>query len=390
MKYTLFGTIAIVLLIVACQPSENNSISESLEEKKVFLSKLKSQQRDLNNLIEETESQIKDLEPSIEKDPIPVVSQKIELKEFKRYLTVQANVKADEILNVSSEIGGRLTSLRTKEGQYVKRGQLIATTDMVTVENQISEIETSLDLANIVFERQKRLWEQNIGSEIQYLESKNNKERLEKTLSTAKSQLSKGNIYAPSTGIVDKKFLSNGELAAPGAPIIQILNTNKVKITADLQESLLGKIKKGDKVEVYFPAIGKSYIKPVTQIGRSIDMANRTFEVEIASSSDNGILKPNLLAEVSINDYTKADALVIPLDIVKEEVSGDKFIYLIKNVDNKERAIKTYLTLGESAEGSIVVESGINPGDMVVISGSENLSNNDPVINSVSSSASDE
>ena len=144
---------------------------------------------------------------------------------------------------------------------------------MTTLENQIAEINTNLSLAQTVFERQERLWNQNIGSEIQYLQAKSNKEGLEKSLATLKSQISKKNIYAPLSGIIDKEFMKQGETASPGMPIVQILNTNKVKIVADVQENFLPSINKGDAVQVYFPAINKTVDKKISMIGRTIDSA---------------------------------------------------------------------------------------------------------------------
>ncbi len=375
----------IIITLVACSGGDGHTIPEDLEGKKVFLSEKQSELRELQTLIGDLEEQIAELDPVKEKDPISVHLKKIIPQEFKRFIKVQANVVADDVINISSELGGRITKLNVKEGQYVKKGKLVATTDMQIVENQIAEVQTALSLANTVYDRQKRLWEKNIGSEIQYLESKNNKERLEKSLDVLKSQISKKHIYSPINGVVDHKFLSPGEMAAPGVPIVQLMNTHNIKIKADLQESLLGKIKVGDNVEVYFPALDKLVTRKVSMIGRTIDMSNRTFEIEITSTSQNGQLKPNLLAEVSINDYTKQDALIIPTDAVKEEVSGKKYIYIIQNVDGQPIARKSYVELGESDEGSIVIEAGINPGDEIVIEGSENLSDNDPVLNTLKS-----
>jgi len=268
-------------------------------------------------------------------------------------------------------------SVNVSEGQYVKRGQLIATTDMVTLEKQISEIQTSLALAKTVYERQQRLWDQNIGSEMQYLEAKANKERLEKSLETLNSQVSKKYVYAPISGYVDKEFLKQGEMASPGMPIVQILNTSKIKVEAELQESLLGKIKSGEYVDVIFPALEDTVKSRVTMIGRTIDPANRTFKIEVGMDSRRGKLKPNLLAEIMINDYVQKDALTIPINCIQEEVSGKKYVYRAVDVDGKTLAEKTYVQMGESADSDIIITLGLNPGDRVITDGARSLSHND-------------
>jgi len=366
----LIGT----LFIFSCQQEK-----DALTEKKALLSEKKTTLRNLQSEIDELSKEILKLDPPKEKNPVTVEVTTMEPTTFKRYIDLQARVEADDIVNVSSEIGGRIISLNVKEGQAVRRGQLIATTDMSTLENQIAEINNSLDLAKTVFERQERLWKQNIGSEIQYLQAKTNKEGIEKSLATLQSQIKKKNVYAPISGIVDREFMKQGETSAPGMPIVQILNTSKIKIVADAQEQFLKSISKGDMVEVTFPAIGKTFNKKISMIGRTIDPANRTFKVEIETGSLNGQLKPNLLAEVTINDFTKEEAIVIPLDAIQEEVSGKKFVYLMVKKDGKERAQKSYVELGESTVGETIISNGLKAGDRLIVAGGKNLSNGDLV-----------
>ena len=210
----------------------------------------------------------------------------------------------------SSETGGRITYLKAKEGQSVKKGQLIAKVDLDAIDKQVDEIKTSLSLAKDTYERQKRLWEQNIGSEIQYLQTKNNVDRLEQSLKTLDFQKTKANVYAPISGAIDKVMLKEGEMSSPGLPIVEILNTYKVKVVANLPENYLGKVKRGQYVDIHFPAIDLDKKAKITLVGRSIDSANRTFKIEIEMSNHNQVLKPNLLAIVKINDLTIDDALI--------------------------------------------------------------------------------
>ena len=379
MKILKITLLLLIISLFSCK-KDKDVVPADLEGKKEYLSKKKAELRELQAKIDEVGAEILLLDPPKEKPAIEVNALEIEATEFKRFLKTQGRVVADDVVNASSEMGGRILSLNVKEGQYVQRGALIAVTDMITLEKQIDEIETSLSLAQTVFERQKRLWDQNIGSELQFLEAQTNKERLEKSLETLKSQINKKNVYAPISGYVDKEFLSQGEMASPGMPIVQILNTAQIKVEAELQESLLGKIKRGEYVEIYFPALDKTFKNKITMLGRTIDPANRTFKIEIAMGSQKGQLKPNLLAEILINDFTQKDAISIPINSVQEEVTGKKYIYTVKEEDGKMRAHKTYIELGESAESDIVIELGLNPGDKIITEGAKGLSHNDIVI----------
>ena len=286
---------------------------------------------------------------------------------------------ANDIVNAGSELGGRIIKLAVKEGQNVRKGQLIASVDAESLEKQREEVVKALDLATDVFERQKRLWEQNIGSEVQYLQAKNNKERTEKSLQTLEAQLKKRNVYAPINGIVEMLMTKEGEMTAPGTPIVQLLNVSKVKVVTDVPETYLGKIKTGDQITVSFPALGKETIQKVNLIGSTIDPANRTFKIEIWMDNPDGALKPNLLSLVKVNDLTIKDALTIPVDLVQQEVSGQKYVYLIKGDAENTVASKVYIETGESADGKIVITSGLSKGDRIIVKGARNVAEGTPV-----------
>lgn len=366
-----------ILLIVSCQSTSD--YSNDLVGKKEELADKKELLKNLESEIKTLEDEILKLDPPKEKNPILVNAIQIQEETFERFITIQGNVESNELVNVSAEIGGRIKSLRVGEGDFVKRGQIIATLDMETLEKQILEVENSLSLASTVYERQKRLWEQNIGSEIQYLQAENTKKGLEKSLETLKSQLSKRNIYAPLSGTVDKEFLASGELAAPGMPIVNILDASKVKIVADIPENYLGKIDRGDMVHIVFPALNLEMDRKVTQISRTIDQANRTFQIEIETFNPDMVLKPNLLAEVKFMDFKKEKSLIAPVDYILEEVTGRKFVYLVKDQSGKKVAKKNYVTLGEAFDGEVIIESGLQYGDILITDGSRNIVENDPV-----------
>ncbi len=365
--------IATLGLLMSCSQGSKTSI----EEKRILLSELKSELRELESEIKGLTDEINKLDPPKEKPAVPVQEIIVKSNKFTRFVDVQGIVEADDIVNVSSEVGGRILKLYVKEGQYVNKGQLVATTDLSTLEKQIAEIQTRLDLASTVFERQKRLWDQGIGSEIQFLQAKSNKEGLEKSLETLNSQIVKKNIYAPISGYVDREFLQSGETASPGMPIIQILNTKNIKIVADVQENFLKSIQKGDSASIFFPALNIQLEETITMIGRTIDLTNRTFKIEIDTKSNNGKLKPNLLAVITFKDFEVDDVITIPLDVVQEEVTGKKFVYVVKEEDSKLIARKSYIEIGESTINTIIVTKGISLGDRLITKGTKDISDGD-------------
>ncbi len=375
MKYFL-SLITLIILMTACQQTQQpgkNRIPTDLSGKKEFLKEKKAELRQLSQLIDQVEAEIEAQIPDSQKARILVTTRPIDIKDFKRFVEIQATVQSDQVVSVSSEVGGRIMRLRAEEGDAVRRGQLIAKIDLEQVDKQIAELKTSLQLAKDVYERQARLWKQNIGSELQYLEAKNNKERLEKNLETIVFQKAKANVYAPISGVVEQKFLKQGEMAAPGLPIIQILNTSKVKVVADIPETYLGAVKRGEKVTIKFPALHQEKQARISQLGRVIDPANRTFEVEAEILNKNGLLKPNLLAIMLINDFSADNVVTIPLELVQQEVSGKDFVFIKEAGEQGDFAKKVYIQIGESYNGEVIVEEGLTGQEVLIIEGSRGL-----------------
>ena len=376
MRYILISLV-IVGFLFACQPEP--TAPTNLEEKKALLAEQKKQLRELQHNIDTLQESIYKEEPPRDKPKKTVTTFKVESEEFKHYSEIQATIQSDDVVSASSETGGRITYLKAKEGQAVRKGELIAKIDMESVNKQIDEINTSLSLAQDTYDRQKRLWDQNIGSELQYLQTKNNVERLQKSLETLNFQLTKANVYAPLSGAVDKVMLNEGEMSSPGMPIVQILNTYKVKVVANLPENYLGKIKRGELVEIFFPALDLTKKAKVSLIGRTIDSANRTFKAEINVSNANQQLKPNLLAMVKINDFIAKDALVVPQELVLQEISGKEYVMVVVEEEGKKVAAKKYVEPGESYDGRVQILEGITTNDELVLVGARNVKAGDPV-----------
>ena len=366
--------IAVVLYGCSATPvQENGALPQDLDALQQLHKDKQKEARTLQMEIEQIEAELVKLDPTLRKQSRVVNAEKPFVGTFRKYARIQGSVQSKDLIQVTSEVPGRLTSVTVDEGHNVNRGQLIATVDVEGVEKQKDELEKSLELAREVYVRQERLWNQNIGSELQYLEAKNSVERLEKSIETLDYQLTKSRVYAPITGVIDMVNLKAGQLVQPGVPILTILDTRNVKVVADVPESYIGKVDRGEKVEVIFPALGDTTTYPVTLIGRKIDPTNRTFKVEVNLTNSNGLYKPNLLAEVLINSYTEEDALVISQELVQEEVGGRKFVFVVNESPEGTAARKVYVTTGQGYDGNVVIKSGLSGEDVIITKGSRGL-----------------
>ncbi|PHN04652.1 efflux RND transporter periplasmic adaptor subunit [Flavilitoribacter nigricans] len=374
----LFSFLAIALLFVACNPTVEE-VPADLEGKKAYLQEKKEELNKLTLQIAQLESEIAKEDPTFGGKKVRLVTiDSVNRSDFEHFVEIQGSIEADDMVDVTSETAGRILSLKVKEGDPVRQGQLVAELDLESLKKQIAELETSLSLANTVYERQKRLWDQNIGSEMQYLEAKNNKERLEKSLETLQFNLTKSKVYAPISGVVENEVLQSGEIASPGAPIVQILNTNRLKAKASVPESYLKSVTQGAMVKVSVPALDWETEARVTQIGRVIDPSNRTFAVEVALSDPQRRLKPNLLAYVYFKDYEEEDVVTIPLDQVQEEVGGKKYVFVVDRSGEDPIARKVYVKIGRTnSEGAVVITEGLNGDEELIMDGARGLVDED-------------
>lgn len=376
MKIRILTAVALFSLVACTQ--ETTTMPEDLDGRIKMLNSLKKEMKDLENKIAEIQDSISVLEPQkVNKRPVSVI--KPEVSEFKHYISVQGSLMSDDMVNASSDLGGRVMKLSVKEGQNIRKGQLIADLDMETLDKQRAELLKTLELAEEVYARQERLWKQNIGSELQYLQAKNNKERLEKSLETLDFNKAKSKVYAPISGSVLSLNIKAGEMAGPGMPIVTLLNVSNIKVSAEVPESYLKSIKKGDKVEVELPALGETRTATINLIGNAINPANRTFKIEASLKNSNKILKPNLLANVKLNDYTKADAISIPVELVQQEVGGKSYVYTIQEKDNNLTAQKLYVTTGEVQNGKIIINEGLTGDEQLILDGARMVVNDEVV-----------
>ena len=278
-------------------------------------------------------------------------------------------------------MGGRIKKIYVNEGQRVKRGQLLVSLNTDVTESTIQEVKTSLELTKKLYDKQKSLWEQKIGSEMQYLEAKNSYEQTEARLKTLKAQIEMSNIRAPFNGIIDEIFQKEGELGAPGFRILQMVNLSKLKIAADVSEAYLPSITKGKTIEVSIPTYPDMKLAvPIYRAGNVINAANRTFRVEVQLVNKNEKLKPNMLAVMKINDITIDSAIIIPSNIIKKDIlkstegSFKEFLFIAEEKDNKIVANKIYVETGETYNNESVITGGLEPEQKVIVEGYNTVS----------------
>lgn len=362
-------------VLSSCQ-EKDDSLPNDLNALKKLKTEKRAEIKTIESVLVSIDSLLAVLDPaSVEERIVLVKADTIKSGVFNRFLEVQGAVEPEDEVMISAEVGGRLTSVTVKEGQKVKRGQLIARVNLETINKQKAEISTALSLASQVYDKQKRLWDQKIGSELQYLQAKNNKERLEKSLEALDFEMTKANVYAPISGVVQNLFMKSGETVAPGTPIVKVLNDRKLVVAAQLPEQLLPKVRKGDLVQISIPALSYEEDHQVSFISSVVDPANRTFTAEVNVKNRNGLVKPNLLATMRVVEETIEDAVVIPVSLVQQEVGGRQFVYVIKNSEGEFRAEKRAVVLGDSYNDKVVIVDGLSANEVIVTTGSRDVAN---------------
>ena len=312
---------------------------------------------------------------TVKKLPL-VTSLLIESEKFDHFLELQGNVKTKQNLVIYPEMGGTLTRVYVKEGQNVTKGQLLATIDDGGLSQQVAQMQIQADLAKTTFERQERLWQQKIGSEIQYLQAKSSYEAQQRAVNQLKSQLSKTSVRAPFTGVIDDVITDQGSVVAPGqSQLMRIVNLEDMYIETDVPESFITNVTVNKDVKIEFPILGKSMDAKIRQAGNFINPANRTFKIEVAVPNKDKSIKPNLTAKLKINDYSSENALLIPQSIISENAEGEQYIYIIdnKNADNEGVAKRIIIKTGKAQGDVIEVINGLKNGAEVIQEGARSV-----------------
>ena len=362
MKKLLIIT-SMAVLASAC----NMNSPEMLEQQ---LKKKKDQVRELND-------QIASLEEQLSQNPVevaatflvPVTVKSMDPQPFEHYIEITGRLEAEEDAFISPEMNGQIDKIYVKEGQSVKKGQLLLSLNTSITESSIQEVKTGLELATKLYEKQKDLWDQKIGSEMQYLEAKNAREQAEARLATLEAQLDMARVRAPFTGLVETILLKEGELAAPGRQVIQMVSLNKLKLYGNISERYMTSIKKGDIVIVNFPDVkGLSVKIPIHRVGNVIDNTSRTFRIEMKINNRQKNLKPNMYSTIQVNNFKTASAFVVPSVSIKQDIKGN-YLYVASKEEGEIKARKRYIETGLSFKDQTMIREGVSQGEEVIVRG---------------------
>lgn len=353
----------------------------TLEERKAALEAKKIELAKLQNEVNKMEQSILEEDPdhAVKKEVgILVVVKDVQPEKFEHHFEVNGSLEAVEQASISPEQGGQIMQILVREGDKVAAGTVLAKLNTSVIQSNLEEITNGIELAQTVFERQARLWEQKIGSEIQYLEAKNRLENLQKKRETVVAQMAMSTVKAPFAGVVDRIFQKEGELAAPGHPMLTLVNMKEMKVRADVSENYVQAIRENAIVDVNFPSFGISTTAPIRQVSNIINPLNRTFTVEVRVPNASGTLKPNGIATLRIKDFEVSNALVVPAICIGNDAKG-AFLFALTEEEGKTKAVKKYVTTGRTSAGQTRVVEGLSKGDRVVVEGYNEVANGDVV-----------
>ncbi len=374
-KITIVFVTAFMLTLISCETKTDNT--NLLNTKKAKLEDLKKQQTKLGEEIVKLENEITLLDTSaIKQENAKLVSiMPIEAHQFNHFIDLQGKIEAVNIMYVTPRAqGGQVKELLVKQGDFVKKGALLLKLDDAIVKKQLDQLQTQLSFAKDLYQRQQNLWKENIGTEVQLLQAKNSVDNIEKQISTVKEQLSFSNVYAPIDGVLETVNIRVGEtfIGVLGqSPQISIVNTSNLKLTAQVPENYLEKVKVGTRIKITFPDINKTIEAAVNVVGKIIDPLSRSFYIEAKLPADKD-LKPNQVAEVKILDYSVANAITVPINTIQTDEKG-KFVIVALEQNGKIIAHKTTVSIGELYGDRIEIKSGLKTGDKLITDGFQNL-----------------
>jgi len=377
MKHTL-SIIILGLLLIACDGDsatisvEDVIASSDLEAIKTKRSEIKAEQSTIQEQLKALDEAIKELDKTDNATLITVQAVKDTL--FQHFIELQGNVETTQNVIIYPEFQGTLTRVFVTEGDRVSKGQVLARIDDGGLSSQLGQLEAQAALAKTTYERQKRLWDQNIGSEIQYLQAETSYESAEKAVNQMKSQLAKTAVRAPFSGVIDDIITEQGTVVSAGQQLFRIINLKDMHIKADVPERFIKNVTKGKDVTVEFPILGETITTTVKQTGNYINPNNRTFAIEVDVPNTNGTIKPNLSAKLKINDYTSENAILIPLNVISEDGEGAQYVYIATaDTDNKISAKRKFITTGKAQGDVIEIMDGLTPGDQIIVEGARSV-----------------
>lgn len=347
------------------------------EDKQTKLAELIKQQAALSDEIRALKADISKDNPEKSSARL-VATTPVTIVPFMHFVEVQAKVDGDESVNVSARSQGIVNAILVKEGDRVTKGQVLAKLDDQILAQSLAEVETQYNFAKNVYDKQKNLWDQKIGSEIQYLTAKNNKESLEKRMAAMQEQLDLTRIKAPVTGTVDNVNIKIGQAVAPGMPVFSVVNLSNLKVKGEVGESYAGKISRGDDVVLFFPDLNKEIKTKVGFSSRMINSLNRTFNVEVPVSSNETGLSPNMVVVMKIVDYKNPKAMVVPVDLLQRSGEGS-YLMAAVNENGKLVARRKMVEIGKTYNGHAEVLNGITDQDVIITTGYRDLNDGEEV-----------
>lgn len=347
-------------------------LQKSLAEKEAQVSKLNQEIKEINEKI----AQLDPNAASAGKTKLVTITE-LKTSSFRNFIDVMGKVDADKNTTLSPKVPGTITRVLVAAGQQVREGQVLAEIDANAVVQGVEELKTQLRFVTEVYEKQKALWDQKIGSEIQYLSAKNNKEALEKKMATINEQVDMYKIRAPFAGIVDEVMIKVGQIGAPGMPAIRLVNFSGLKVVANVSETYISKIKQGNGVRISFPDMNKEIDGRISYAANVVDPMTRCIKVESAvSSSEN--LKPNMIAVLKISDYTNSNAIVVPVNAVQNSEEG-QYVMVAVQKDGKYIAERRIVQVGLTYNGQTEIKGGLSTGDKLITTGFQELNNGDVI-----------
>lgn len=371
-KIIILITLSIVL--IACNSSEKNqSIDDLIASKDVKA--IAAKKAELQSQLSQLEDALATLD--VNKEVVALVTA-VKLKDtvFNHYLEIQGSINTNENVLIQPEFPGNLVELNVKAGQKVTKGQVLGRTDDGGMSQQLASAENQYALAKTTFERQKNLWSQKIGSEIQYLQAQTQMISAQKSVAQIKAQIAKTVIRAPFSGTIDELFVEKGEVVAASAQgLMRIVNLDNMYVSTYIPESYIGKLKIGTEVDVYLTSLGKTYKGKVRQISNFINPNNRSFGIEVSVPNPQNLLRPNQVAKLKVIDYVSKNAIVVPTNVIQQDGQKNNFVYIVTNSSGKTGvAKKAIVTTGQSSDNVTEVLNGINADDTIVTEGMNTIS----------------
>lgn len=362
MKKLIVLTIAVTLL-AACQTER------TAEQVNVEINKTRNQIAQLTEKLNELETELAsmDLEDLSKGTRVTVFS--ATPGEFTDYIDLSGMVEAVNSASIMPETSGTIEKIHVREGQWVSRNDLLISLDSEIMEKSLEEMQKGYELAKTLYEKQKELFDQGVGSEVQYLQSKNQKESMEQTMKTLRAQMEMSEIRAPFAGRIEEIYLKTGENASPGRAIIDLVNTSSLYINTEVSEAFIKSIQSGDPVELTFPNLPDVTREvPISFVSQVIDPQSRTFSIRLEMRNPNGEIKPNMLVNMRLKVYDQKDVLLVPTILVRQDLEGS-FLYIARPHDGEYFATKTYVKTGRSDGTHSIIEEGLEPGDLVIDNG---------------------